>query len=566
MSDHAYKRCRLLSPPDRERRQGPNTILPEARIKDTAISLLGLVNRSPVYIVPGRDGTFTYKDDYRTFQFYNDVHEADNLAPDLRDNMLAHYDFDRPGRAVYKFVAPCGVRVSDPVLSVSLKMILIKTRRSDSAVTVSVGRDGETYRELDLLTHEDFLTPDGELPPPNNENKYFLDKTYPLGERLAPGDALYVKIEFAAVKTNGAAGLEMLRLDAKAEASEQAADPALEYFENIARNTPLTPWDKGAKLINSNALYAFSLNDVRNHTGPDSPWNSVSDHEAFLDAAPDVKPVFTLDYADGAPAFAFYDPALTNPFAALGRRPARLRLGAPLPFAPKAVKLEGALDRPALKLGEYRLDIPVTAPGGASAILNADGRGELRLTPTFSNEDAVKAALPIRSGLRKNPGEDCLSCGQDAPCFATIPVSSAFPITKLRIQAYPRVFADAKGKNRLVTSFSLDGEHFTPLDELKSSRSGLWEGLMVRRVSTVAFPTPIRKVFVRFDLSGQGAQLWSRDHERMRIEADLDTSKFVLPVLDADAFTASASPAPSGPGLLLLPETQRFYETLKDDY
>ncbi len=563
-----YKRAYILGPGDWKPAQNELRSRFLWRILDVSVHEAGLVNRAPLLVFPGPDGRYDYRDDYRTFDFYADAYKADNMAPDVMTNALAHYDYDKPASALYKFVLPKGLSAKNARLVLTFKMSLIPGVIPDSDIGVFAGAREEAPEKLDAVSYQSYLDKDGRLPPPNVEKKYFLERAYDLPRAFADGDALYVRLDYAPVVNNGVIELESFHFTADAAGSPgQPGQPgqAMAVLANVAENTDIVPFTPGRPLIGSSALYAFRLTDAG--AAPSGvALGSVRDHEAYLAAHPGQEPVFVITDASGAPAVALYDPALTRPWLSLipdAPQPYRLDRDA---LTVRAVKLTGALSRPDIAFGGAILPAPVSAPPESSVLLNYGGEGLLLYAPTFSSDASAFAALPIRGNLRRNEGEDCVSCATDSPCYAVVPINSDYPMKSLRIAAYPRVMSDLSRQNNLRTSYSLDGKTFIPLDKLESSGSMLWEGLMVRRLHLVSFDEPVHQVFVRFDLSGQGAQLWSRDHDRMRIEAALDVSGVPAPVISGPDVTAVLRGAASPLEAILFSEPQGLREDLKDAY
>lgn len=565
--DRAYKRAFILGPAEWTPNQGEFKPIFVKRIQDASVHAVGLVNRSPIPLYPGADGTFTYRDDFRTLDFYADAYKAENMVPDLQSNALAHYDYANPAKAVYKFVLPKGLKADKAALRLSLKFFKLEWIRPDFRATVFSGGNENALRPLDEITFDDCLDENGRMPAPNVEKRYFIERSYPLGDAFKDSRELYIEIAFDPAAANGVAELESLELSADIEGVPEEPDTALASFRNVAANTAIIPWTPGTQGMDSDAVHAFFLKDGAAPPESGVRPGSASELAAFLKTRPGAEPVLTLPGPDGDPAIAFYDPALAAPGVRLKPgETVRLRLGA-VPFTAKSVKLSGALDHPAITVGGQTLAIPVLSPAGSSLVVNAGTDGLLRYSPAFSSESALAAALPILENIRKNEGEDCASCRENAPCFAAVPISSGYPIKQLRIEYYPRVFSDMERKNNLRLSYSLDGREFIPMDALQSSGSLLWEGLMVRRVSLVSFDKPVHNVFVRFDLSGQGAQLWSRDETRMTIEALLNASSAPPLKLKTDLVNVTLSGNAEKPlDLTLLPEAMNFREDLKDSY
>jgi hypothetical protein len=243
-----------------------------------------------------------------------------------------------------------------------------------------------------------------------------------------------------------------------------------------------------------------------------------------------------------------------------------VRLGQSPPQEFATLKLQGALHRPRLDIGGKTVAVPVLAPAPTTLLLQRN-TGVLRFEPSFHSESEALAAFPLAENIRKNKNEDCLSCKNPGPCAVTVPLSSAFPLRLLRIISYPRIYADKAGKNNVTVSFSTDGKRFKTLDRLASDRSGLWEGLMTRRVSVLRFDKPVTTGFVRFELSESGAQLWSKEDMRMRIEAELDATMFTgIPVAGETLPLTLRDNAGAPLSLFLSPQPLPYLPGLQDDF
>ncbi|MEA4857987.1 glycosyltransferase family 39 protein [Solidesulfovibrio sp.] len=532
-------------------------------IQDTTVSAMGLVSTAPVALFPDAAGSAAYIEDFTTYRFYADCEAADNLAPETRYHTLTHYDYDKPGQADYRFVAADGTTLVRATLRLEFSASFLGDLPSDSRVTIAVAADDAPLTEIDVLTGDSFRGPDGRLVPANHEKRRFITRDYAVP--LPPGGAgqLRLRIGYGPVFNPGV--IEVTRLEVRADLTGSPAGPgpAEAALRRAAGHNTLADWRPGETLVAADALYAFAAGPGIPR-GPANPFDRLA---AFRAAHPGLAPVFTIPGPDGNPTYLFYDPALADPFVHLAKdRPVALRLDSGLPEDFAAVKLSGELNRPRLAIGEKAVTVPVLSPA-PSTLLLARQTGVLRFEPSFHSEPEALAAFPLSFNIRKNEDEDCLSCKEPGPCSVTVPLSSAYPMRELRILSYPRVFADKAGKNTVTVSFSPDGKQFTPLDKLTSNRSGLWEGLMARRVSVLRFPKPLANGFVRFDLSGPGAQLWSRDDTRMRIEAVLDAAAFAGIPVDSPVFPATLRDNGGAPlSLFLSARPQPYLPALQDDF
>lgn len=306
----------------------------------------------------------------------------------------------------------------------------------------------------------------------------------------------------------------------------------------LARN-PVIAWREGVVLTNSLALHAFT------HPGA-LPLPGVAAPEAlrdFRESHPNLPPVLTIPFPDGQPAYSLYDPALADPFVPCGPgRDVSLEFRERLEAGFQALKLRGQFNKPRLSLGRARFDVPITASLPGILTANAGGRAELVLSPLFRPQgdpgtartgQAAQTEQTGNTGITSNTGlaghnlrqvqaEECLTCEQNRPCSLEIEIRSEWPITGFRLVSYPRVFADPKGKSAVITRYAADDGPLAILDEYRSNASEKWEGWKIRRIHAATLSGPARRLRVRFDLSGQDAQLWSTADARMRLEVEMD--------------------------------------------
>jgi hypothetical protein len=535
-----------------------------ARFQDTTVYAMGLASTAPVVLFPDAAGQGRYTEDFTDYRFYADCDETDNLAPETRYNTLIHFDHDKPGHAIYRFVAAPGTTLRRARLRLEFAAVFLVGIPSDSRITVSVAAGDNAWQVVDTVTGEAFIGPDGALVPANRKKRRFITRSLDLPDFGPDTRQMRLRLDYGPVANPGVIEVTRLELTTDMAGTPTGPGPAEAALWRAAAHSSLAPWQPGLELVAANALFAFPATPGLPQ-GPANPADRLPD---FLAAHPGIEPVFIIKHPDGSPAYLLYDPALTDPFLRLSPgRPQLVRLGQTPPVDVSAVKLSGALARPRLRLGDRALTVPVLAPSPSTLLLDRDGTGILRFEPSFASEAQALAAFPIASNIRKNDGEDCLSCKDPGPCSVTVPISSAYPIKLLRVLAYPRVYADKAGHNTIRIAFSLDGTHFSPLDTLVSNRSGLWEGLMARRMAVLTFPRPIHSCYVRFELSGPGTQLWSRYDTRMRIEAILDAAAFKAPILDPEDVSLTLEENAGEPlSVFLSPRPLPYLPTLQDNY
>ncbi len=558
-----YKRAYHLIQSDLTPPQVPFPPQKRVTIQDTTISAMGLVSTAPVELFPDAAGQARYVEDFTTYKFYADCDEAVNLGPESRYHTLTHYDYDKPGHVDYRFVAAPGTRLHSLDLACTFSATFLADLPSDSRVEILAALDDAPLVPVAVITDGNFRGPGGRRVAPNLEKRSFITTRPAIAVPAGGARQLRLRLAYGPVFDPGVIEATRIELTAALDGRPTGSGPAQAALARAARHNILATWRADQPLVDADALYVFPAR-------PNIPRGAANPAEAlpaFRAAHPGLSPVFTIAGDDGAPTYLFFDPALADPFTALpDKKPETARLGQTPPRTFPAMKLVGALNRPTLAIDGHTRSVAVLAPPPTTLLLEPD-RGVLRFEPSFSREDEALAAFPLAENIRKNAGEDCLSCRAAGPCSVTVPLSSAYPIRLLRILSYPRIFADKAGKNSVTVSFSHDGVHFTPLDRFSSNRSGLWEGLMVRRVSVLRFAKPIANGFVRFDLSGPGTQLWSRDVRRMRIEAVLDTAAFTGPAVKDSPFALELDDNAGAPlSLYLSTRPLPYLPALQDDF
>lgn len=559
-----YKRAFYLIENGKPAPEVPFLSVRRAVIQDTAVSAMGLVSTAPVALFPDADGNAVYIEDFTTYKFYADCDVADNLAPDSLGRTLAHYDSDKPGYADYRFVAAAGTRITRATVRLDFSATVFLTfLPSDSRVAVSLAVGDGPWREAGVVTGDDLFGRDGKALVSDNNHEYGIHREFPVD--IAGDGATQVRLRIAYGPVFEPGVIEVSRIEVKAalDGAPTGPDPAEAALWRAAGHNALARWLPGEPLVDTDALYAFpAAPEIAQ--GPANPYASLA---AFRQAHPGLAPVFTIPGPDGSPAYLFFDPALSDPFVRLTPGvPVTARLGQTPPQEFAALKLQGALHRPRLDIGGKTVTVPVFAPAPTTLLLQRN-TGVLRFEPSFHSESEALAAFPLAENIRKNANEDCLSCNEPGPCAVTVPLSSAFPLRLLRIVSYPRIYADKAGKNNVTVSFSTDGKHFKVLDRLVSDRSGLWEGLMTRRISVLRFDKPVTTGFVRFALSESGAQLWSKEDMRMRIEAELDAMAFTGIPVAGEALPLTLRDNADAPlSLFLSPRPLPYLPGLQDDF
>lgn len=227
------------------------------------------------------------------------------------------------------------------------------------------------------------------------------------------------------------------------------------------------------------------------------------------------EPVFTFQGPDGGPLTRYYDPGLEHPgFRLEPGKPVTLSC---LPPGPAYLKLT-TRETEGLEWNGSRTDLGMFLPSRSRVVLDASGGLRVEHVPVYLDGEPLGDNAASTGKLARKTGEACLSCRDGAACGVEYTYSSAAPMEGLRLEYYPRVFADWRFSNSVSVSYSLDAGPYLPLESFRGSATNSWEGLDTPRVVSLVFPTPARRVTLRFELSGDGAQLWSSPDYPMRLD------------------------------------------------
>lgn len=207
----------------------------------------------------------------------------------------------------------------------------------------------------------------------------------------------------------------------------------------------------------------------------------------------------------------------------------------------------------------------MVCPAPAELAVTPGGRAELVFSPLFT-ASGLDLGSARAENIARNPDEDCLSCTREAPCSLTYAVSSRLPVTGFRLTAFPRVFSDPGRRQALRTLMSTDGVRFTPVNAYASSGSGRWEGWKIPQVTWVRLDKPAENLFIRFELTGQKAQLWSAPDARMRLEVELDAAALARPEVAAWPAALGLTNVGGPLDVLLLEKPQDFADRFKRSY
>jgi len=518
ISGQGYLRALLLAPETLDAARLPGAA-PRARLAHMDAYSLGLARTPERPLVPDASGVCRYTDDFSTQRFYEDVFLAENAAPSIEHKTLAAYEAGRPGRAVYRFRAPRGARLARADLTLEVSLYATPLADSDAVLTVNAAPEGGAPAQVARLGREALHDAAGARLRPGADGRMRAVFSWPL-EAVRGAEAFDVALEFGPVTREMALEVTGLRLEARLDDPHGRAPEPEDLPLALLAQLPVAPWTPGERLVLSRAVHAFSLDGRVRAPGVGAP----EELARYRETHPGQAPARQLAYPDGSPAVALYDPSLADPFVRLpGGGELALEAQPPTPRPIPALRLRGVLERPVIQAGESRLALDVSCPLAARLDMNLGGRARMVLEPLFAPGTAAHG-LELSPGARLSGAEACLTCEGEAPCAATLRLDTGLPVRDLRVRAHPRVQASPGGANFVRALVSRDGVSWREIGRFSGSGSGRWEGLKAPRYWHAALDGRPGEVFLRFELSGSGAQLWSAPDARLRVDVDLDAS------------------------------------------
>lgn len=497
-----YMRAWMLSSPAaRPVLAGMENVLPQGRRAYVDYSLVGLVNTSPVTVDFGIDGAFELRQDFRSPNAYSLVHELENLEFD--NGSVRTRSIERSGYIEYAFELPQGSVMSSMRAEVAATFLADVSGVPDSAVTVSAAGPTGDFSPLARFPMRELAAAPG-----FNGRQVELRGDVPVPSDFCR-DGLRVRLELDPGKEWGAIMLSGVVFSAKGSSQvPPQATPERRRLDHALNNSLIAPADGGAIPLGQ-PLFAFTTK-AQDAQDP-ARIGGAQALAAFQKAYSGLKPV--LSVVDGDARYFLYDPALGEP--SLGAPGEYAVTGGPV----RSVVVWGRGDAGIVSVADQRAGLASAGQVQVFQDMDALGQGRLVMTPTFSSGNPSVAGAVEAPGVKQHPGEDCLTCVDAKPCYMVYKLSAPGGFTDITVQAYPRVFGDWFLANRWRVSVSTDGSTFEPLDGLRSNASGRWDGWRVPRTSRKVWALPARDIYIRFDFSGDGVQLWSSSEFPLLIEA-----------------------------------------------
>jgi len=176
----------------------------------------------------------------------------------------------------------------------------------------------------------------------------------------------------------------------------------------------------------------------------------------------------------------------------------------------------------AVALGTTTFQLPLSGPQLLTASLVPGGGGAARLAPLFTDAGFDAGAAAAGGTAVKRAGEPFLTCPDAKPCEIVYEMTSGYPLGRVELTWFPRLFGDPAGRNVATAALALGDGPFETLDSFSSTGSGRWDGLGVTRRAGGNLGGAVGRVRLRLSLSGDGAQLWSSPETPLALTLAVD--------------------------------------------
>ncbi|EFL49423.1 conserved hypothetical protein [Solidesulfovibrio fructosivorans JJ]] len=511
----------------------------------TRVALDGLPRRAPLLLAPDAEGEAAYGDDFRDWRYYRDAFASRNFTVDTEVGLLRPTRYEKPAMAVWRFDLPPGS--AGATVRASVAAALYKRhpdKPADSLLSIAASGDGKTFTPLAVLSHADFLMPDGT---PRTQKRRFFEEMgfyHECREAVARLDltpfaatgTVYVRVTYAPGVREGFLNVAGLAVTAEfPEKNRPQVEPLAFYAANLAKNCAAPAYAPDRHLLGQTA-YVFAAPEhpeLAARLPGGEVVGSPAALTAFTAAHPDLAPAYVLRDASGAPAVIVHDPALgpdgDAPRLSGSKAHAVLDVAEKKPFEVGTAWLWGRIDAPTLTIGSTGLAVPVSAPAGSVLRLTPSGKGLLAFSPNFDPPDFTDAPnahfrnMAASTSYPEYAGG--VTCRPGTVCSFDYVIVSGLPMTELRLMTYPRLYGDPGSPGSCRVSVSTDGKRFRTLIDFRRMEKNVWSPMFTRRFARLRFDKPATFVTVRFSLfANASAEFWSptRPIDRMMVEADLD--------------------------------------------
>jgi hypothetical protein len=529
---------------------------------------LCVLSRSPLYIFPDKDETYFYEDDFSTTNMLTDTYASSNLFPNFELHHLEPVRASLPGWAIYHFVVPNGVRLTNARLQLNADLFKRNTDHfSDASVEVQAGPDMNSMSRVGTIGQADFLDQDGKQRVSSckgyeEQAMYGSCSHADIHMDLGGADKgdLWIAIRFHPGISEGYLVLNRLRVEAICEGGSSTSPNAMK-LRNLLANGHVHPWHPDD--VSLDGLFAFAA--CPEQSWSDLPISSPKDLRLFQTEHPGLSPAYTMKDDSGQAVAYFYDPPVQ-----LSSEKPKAQVVDSKKTEVRGLILSGKMEVPSLQIGEGEVNIPVVAPRGSRLMINPGGQGRLVWSPDFSQAVFGDLDFIESDNLRPTPDADNdggMTCREERPCSFQARFVSALPVNRVRLEWYPQVEGrPVVGTERLSYSTD-DGKTFVLLEELTGQPSVIRSGVFIKHAKTLDFSDSIHYFRIKVELSGEPAQMWShrRVLDRMWLEASMDARSirpFTLP--EGDFRLALTKPAGNTVNISFLDKPVPFFDALKD--
>jgi len=493
-TDRTFRECLVLASEAGDPTL-PDTAAPVARLARTAVYRLPLVHVGPTLPAPDPSGHAVFQAALTLAEAFGQIQASSNVR--LEDGALVLADRSRPGQVTYAVSPLPGQAVSLESLDLAASVKSYPGAAPTGSVAVLAGDSPETLSPYDA-NH-----------PPR------------------PAPDLYLRLVLDAGPDRQPVAVTGLTAQLHIEGTPEAgATPDRTRRDRLAANTAITPFAPNQLTPGRRPLARMAAVDA-SRLCPDTPPALVIGNTAYLDPA-------------NCPAAGRLAPD----------HPLTVANPGPDPYPITRLAVSGRLCGPWLTLGQTRFQIPLSGSPLLTARLAPRGQGEAAVSPLFTDAGFVPSAAENASTAVKLPGQPVLSCRDGKPCQITYALVTGYPARSLAVTWFPRLFADPAGQNAVTASYSTDGRRYLPLDAFYSTGSGRWEGLGVARRAAADLANFTGALYIRFDLPGDAAQLWSQPEMPMSMRLALDT-RSLPPLVAPPGGTPLAVDCPGDCGMVL---------------
>ncbi len=552
-----YKRYWFLSP---GRLHPPGTV-PAFSDRPFDASLGAVVNRAPLPVLPDASGGWRYADGYRDLRLFSEAFATDNVTVNLTEGGLAPADMSRPGTALYAFSLDEGAEVVRARLRLSALCLKRNVFFPDAAVTVRAG--GDPARLVPLGRLDAHSPPGPPRPDAGYRGAYQVAGEWEIPQEELSGAVLYVALTVSDGTREGAVKAASFSLDC--DCRGQGPEPVQAMRREWARvlgnlGQPARP--SGGAAVVPGRLAAFSRDPAIFPPDPAAGLGSPAEAEAFLAAHPGLAPVYAVRDPDGRAVLELYDPWLLDPYLHLppaGSPPLAVALDQPA----VGYKARGAM-RPSLAvLAGQPLPLSQGLPGQATVTHARTGESFILVRELFDEAHFAPEDLFATRDARVRPEAAVMTCLGASPCQATYRLASLYPMTRLTLTTFPRVFGDPAGDNALRLAVAVGDGPFEEVYSLKSDRSGLWSDTDGHpRVDAVPLPKGTTEARVRLEMATDGSLFHSSPEAAMTFEAGLD-ARAMPPVAATSGELANGAPEAGPAAVQFLRQPPSAFEKLR---